>query len=164
MLEGIFEIVSPLSLVMHLINLIILYIVFKIFLYKPVAKYMKQRSERIAAERAQLDADKAEVASVRERSNDIIKQARADAEDQVAQMLVQADIDAKAIRSQAEKQAGEILDNARAEAELEKKRQLDALHEQVLSLSVQLASRILEREVKPEDHQKLMEEFLAEVK
>lgn len=163
-MEGIFEIVSPLSLVMHLINLIILYIVFKIFLYKPVAKFMKQRAERIAAERAQLDADKAEVASVRERSNDIIKQARADAEDQVAQMLVQADIDAKAIRSQAEKQAGEILDNARAEAELEKKRQLDALHEQVLSLSVQLASRILEREVKPEDHQKLMEEFLAEVK
>ena len=163
-MEGIFEIVSPLSLVMHLVNLIILYIVFKIFLYKPVAKFMKQRTERIAAERAQLDADKAEVASVRERSNDIIKQARADAEDQVAQMLVQADIDAKAIRSQAEKQAGEILDNARAEAELEKKRQLDALHEQVLSLSVQLASRILEREVKPEDHQKLMEEFLAEVK
>ena len=163
-MEGIFEIVSPLSLVMHLINLIILYIVFKIFLYKPVAKFMKQRAERIAAERAQLDADKAEVASVRERSNDIIKQARADAEDQVAQMLVQADNDAKAIRSQAEKQAGEILDNARAEAELEKKRQLDALHEQVLSLSVQLASRILEREVKPEDHQKLMEEFLAEVK
>ena len=163
-MEGIFEIVSPLSLVMHLVNLIILYIVFKIFLYKPVAKFMKQRAERIAAERAQLDADKAEVASVRERSNDIIKQARADAEDQVAQMLVQADIDAKAIRSQAEKQAGEILDNARAEAELEKKRQLDALHEQVLSLSVQLASRILEREVKPEDHQKLMEEFLAEVK
>lgn len=163
-MEGIFEIVSPLSLVMHLINLIILYIVFKIFLYKPVAKFMKQRAERIAAERAQLDADKAEVASVRERSNDIIKQARADAEDQVAQMLVQADIDAKAIRSQAEKQAGEILDNARAEAELEKKRQLDALHEQVLALSVQLASRILEREVKPEDHQKLMEEFLAEVK
>lgn len=163
-MEGIFEIVSPLSLVMHLVNLIILYIVFKIFLYKPVAKFMKQRAERIAAERAQLDADKAEVASVRERSNDIIKQARADAEDQVAQMLVQADNDAKAIRSQAEKQAGEILDNARAEAELEKKRQLDALHEQVLSLSVQLASRILEREVKPEDHQKLMEEFLAEVK
>ena len=163
-MEGIFEIVSPLSLVMHLVNLIILYIVFNIFLYTPVAKFMKQRAERIAAERAQLDADKAEVASVRERSNDIIKQARADAEDQVAQMLVQADIDAKAIRSQAEKQAGEILDNARAEAELEKKRQLDALHEQVLSLSVQLASRILEREVKPEDHQKLMEEFLAEVK
>ena len=163
-MEGIFEIVSPLSLVMHLVNLIILYIVFKIFLYKPVAKFMKQRAERIAAERAQLDADKAEVASVRERSNDIIKQARADAEDQVAQMLVQADIDAKAIRSQAEKQAGEILDNARAEAEQEKKRQLDALHEQVMALSVQLASRILEREIKPEDHQKLMEEFLAEVK
>ena len=33
-----------------------------------------------------------------------------------------------------------------------------------MALSVQLASRILEREIKPEDHQKLMEEFLAEVK
>ena len=163
-MEGIFEIVSPLRLVLHLVNLIILYIAFRIFLYKPVAKFMKQRRERIAAEREQLDKDKAEVATIRAQGDEILKQARADAEDQVAQMLVQADNDAKAIRSAAEKQAGEILDNARAEAEQEKKRQLDALHEQVMALSVQLASRILEREIKPEDHQKLMEEFLAEVK
>ena len=46
----------------------------------------------------------------------------------------------------------------------EKRRQLEAMHDQVMELSVALASRILEREIKPEDHQKLMEEFLSEVK
>ena len=163
-MEAIFEIVSPLSLVMHLVNLVILYIVFKIFLYKPVAKFLKQRQERIAAEREQLDSDKKEVAAIRAQSDEILVKARADAEDQVARIMAKADEDAQAIRAKAEQQAGEILENARAQAEQEKKRQLDALHDQVMALSVQLAGRILEREIKPEDHQKLMEDFLAEVK
>ena len=33
-----------------------------------------------------------------------------------------------------------------------------------MELSVALAGRILEREITPKDHQKLMEEFLSEVK
>ena len=62
------------------------------------------------------------------------------------------------------KQAKEILENARQEAEEEKKRQKDAIRDQVMELSVALAGRILEREINPKDHQKLMEEFLSEVK
>lgn len=67
-------------------------------------------------------------------------------------------------REEAQKQAGVIIENAKQEAQEEKRRQLEAMHDQVMELSVALASRILEREIKPEDHQKLMEEFLSEVK
>ena len=78
--------------------------------------------------------------------------------------MAQADKDAKSIREKAQEQAGVILENAKQEAQEEKRRQLEAMHDQVMELSVALASRILEREIKPEDHQKLMEEFLSEVK
>lgn len=78
--------------------------------------------------------------------------------------MAQADKDAKSIREEAQKQAGVIIENAKQEAQEEKRRQLEAMHDQVMELSVALASRILEREIKPEDHQKLMEEFLSEVK
>ena len=163
-MEGLSAIINPVSLLMHLVNIVILYIVFRLLLYKPVAKFMKSRQERFAKEREELDAEKAEADAIRAQGDEILHKARSDAETQVAQIMAQADKDAKSIREEAQKQAGVIIENAEQEAQEEKRRQLEAMHDQVMELSVALASRILEREIKPEDHQKLMEEFLSEVK
>ena len=154
-MEGLSAIINPVSLLMHLVNIVILY---RLLLYKPVAKFMKSRQERFAKEREELDAEKAEADAIRAQGDEILHKARSDAETQVAQIMAQADKDAKSIR------AGVIIENAKQEAQEEKRRQLEAMHDQVMELSVALASRILEREIKPEDHQKLMEEFLSEVK
>ena len=161
-MEGLSAIINPVSLLLHLVNIVILYIVFRLLLYKPVAKFMKSRQERFAKEREELDAEKAEADAIRAQGDEILH--KADAETQVAQIMAQADKDAKSIREEAQKQAGVIIENAKQEAQEEKRRQLEAMHDQVMELSVALASRILEREIKPEDHQKLMEEFLSEVK
>ena len=163
-MEGLSAIINPVSLLMHLVNIVILYIVFRLLLYKPVAKFMKSRQERFAKEREELDAEKAEADAIRAQGDEILHKARSDAETQVAQIMAQADKDAKSIREEAQKQAGVIIENAKQEAQEEKRRQLEAMHDQVMELSIALASRILEREIKPEDHQKLMEEFLSEVK
>ena len=163
-MEGLSAIINPVSLLMHLVNIVILYIVFRLLLYKPVAKFMKSRQERFAKEREELDAEKAEADAIRAQGDEILHKARSDAETQVAQIMAQADKDAKSIREEAQKQAGVIIENGTQEAQEEKRRQLEAMHDQVMELSVALASRILEREIKPEDHQKLMEEFLSEVK
>ena len=163
-MEGLSAIINPVSLLMHLVNIVILYIVFRLLLYKPVAKFMKSRQERFAEEREELDAEKAQADAIRAQGDEILHKARSDAETQVAQIMAQADKDAKSIREEAQKQAGVIIENAKQEAQEEKRRQLEAMHDQVMELSVALASRILEREIKPEDHQKLMEEFLSEVK
>ena len=163
-MEGLSAIINPVSLLMHLVNIVILYIVFRLLLYKPVAKFMKSRQERFAKEREELDAEKAEADAIRAQGDEILHKARSDAETQVAQIMAQADKDAKSIREEAQKQAGVIIENAKQEAQEEKRRQLEAMHDQVMELSVALASRILEREIKPEDHQKLMEEFLSEMK
>ncbi len=93
-----------------------------------------------------------------------MRQARLDAEGQVAQIMAQADKDAQSIREEASRQAEVIIETAKQSAKEEKRRLMDSMHDQVMELSVALASRILEREIKPEDHQKLMEEFLSEVK
>ena len=50
--------------------------------------------------------------------------------------MAQADKDAKSIREEAQKQAGVIIENAKQEAQEEKRRQLEAMHDQVMELSV----------------------------
>lgn len=163
-MSGLLEIINPISLIMHLVNLVILYVLFKIFLYKPLTKFMKKRTERFEQERGQINEDRAQVDALMAQGDGILHAARSDADAQVAQIMTQAQMDAQSIRQEAAKQAEVIIETAKQTALDEKKRQLDSLHDQVMELSVALASRILGREIKPEDHQKLMEEFLTEVK
>ena len=125
-MEGLSAIINPVSLLMHLVNIVILYIVFRLLLYKPVAKFMKSRQERFAKEREELDAEKAEADAIRAQGDEILHKARSDAETQVAQIMAQADKDAKSIREEAQKQAGVIIENAKQEAQEEKRRQLEA--------------------------------------
>ena len=93
-MEGLSAIINPVSLLMHLVNIVILYIVFRLLLYKPVAKFMKSRQERFAKEREELDAEKAEADAIRAQGDEILHKARSDAETQVAQIMAQADKDA----------------------------------------------------------------------
>lgn len=128
-MEGLSAIINPVSLLMHLVNIVILYIVFRLLLYKPVAKFMKSRQERFAKEREELDAEKAEADAIRAQGDEILHKARSDAETQVAQIMAAADKDAKSIREEAQKQAGVIIENAKQEAQEEKRRQLEAMHD-----------------------------------
>lgn len=86
-MEGLSAIINPVSLLMHLVNIVILYIVFRLLLYKPVAKFMKSRQERFAKEREELDAEKAEADAIRAQGDEILHKARSDAETQVAQIM-----------------------------------------------------------------------------
>lgn len=105
-----------------------------------------------------------EVDALKAKGDGILDDARTQAEGQPRRSWRRRIRTPRPSAPRAQEQAKEILENARQEAEEEKKRQKDAIRDQVMELSVALAGRILEREINPKDHQKLMEEFLSEVK
>ena len=58
----------------------------------------------------------------------------------------------------------QILNNAQKQSEAMHDQALQQAQKELTTLSVQIAGRVLEREVKPEDHARMVEEFLSEVK
>lgn len=132
--------------------------------WPPIVKALDERSKRIADGLAAADKAKADLAAAEKRVEAEIKQARASAaevrasgEKQAAQMVEEARAEATRIVTEARKAA-------EAEAELAAQRAKDQLREQVATLAVAGAERILRREIDANRHAELLSGLKAELR
>jgi F-type H+-transporting ATPase subunit b len=88
----------------------------------------------------------------RTRANEIVEQARSDAERVREQKVREAEEEAQAIRQR-----------ARDDAEAERSRLVQQLRTQVAALSVDLAGRIVHRELDEERHRTLVDEYIDQL-
>ncbi len=129
----------------------------------PAVKNMERaREERIrndleAAERAHAEADaektqyERQIADARNEGGRIIEEARQSAESVRADLIARAEQEAREIRERAQADIG----NQRAQA-------LASLRDEVAQLSIDLASRIVERNLDNETNRQLVESFMEQ--
>ena len=67
------------------------------------------------------------------------------------------------IEGEARERAQEIRKQAEADALLEKKKAEDDIRKEIADVSAQLTEKLLEREIRPEDHRELIDSFLQEL-
>jgi F-type H+-transporting ATPase subunit b len=113
---------------------------------------MEEADSKLAeAERAKVDFE-ANIADARGEANRIVEQAKQDAE------ALRADIIARA-----EDEAAQLLEKARTDVAGERERLLQELRAQVGIMSVELASRIVERELDVTTHQALVDDYIQDL-
>lgn len=151
------------SIVISLCNLIILFLIIRHFLFKPVNKVLDERQSAIDTDysnaKTALDNAKktenewnAKIAEADKRADGIIKEA-AEAADRRGDEIV----------AEAKKQADSIVDRARNEMELEKRKSEEAIKKQIADVSVAVAGKLLNREISEEDHHKIIDSFIDEI-
>jgi len=151
------------TLVFNLINFAILLYLLKRILFKPALAYLDRRREMIAGRmKSAIEGEKraeelvakreAELASARERSERIVDEARARA----AEMIAEA-------KEKAREEAERIVAEARVRSEQERDRMIAELKGAYADIAVLAAERVLDREVKIEDHRRLLDRLLSEI-
>lgn len=149
------------DIVRHILNIAVLYLIVRTLLYKPVRKFMLAREEGIANQIEQARQTVREADAL----HDEYKHSMANAEQETRILLqkstTQADVAFHEIIEKAEKQAADILENAQAQAEQHKKDTMREMKQEVSDMAVEIASRILEREVSQADNQRIIDEFFA---
>ena len=160
-----FEIISVnlWQILISLANLLLIYIILKKLLWKPVKKVMDQRQAMVddqfaAAEAAEEEAnrDKAEWAA-----RLATAAAEADARIQAADETARRHGDR--IVAGARDKAPGILRQAETEAALERQKAEAGIKQEIAAVGTQLAEKMLEREINPEDHRQMIESFLDEM-
>ena len=160
-MEGMF---NPLSILLHVVNAAILIFALYKLLYKHVRRYMNRRSEGVAKELQDVTDAQDQLKRDREQAQLEIEDAHKQAAEIVANSAKQAQDQAQRILDEAHNDAELTLKQAKTEADFMRRNARDEMRDEVASLSVQLAERILQREVRQDDHAKLVEEFLKKVK
>ena len=136
--------IYPLDIVLHIVNIAVLYILLRMLLFKPVRRFMQQREQRIQAQMEEaLEAQRRAEAIQAEYNGKL-----AEAEEACRQMLDegrrQHALESQQMITEAEAKAREILVQAREEAESQKAKVLDSAKGELTDLAVSLAGRILQ--------------------
>ncbi len=121
----------------------------------------RQEAERSRLEAAEQERAEAEDLATRYRER------LAGAKDEAARIVDEARQAAEKVRaetvSRAQQEADDIITRARAEAETEAQRALDAARSQVANLSIDLAAKVVERNLDRETQLGLVNSYLAEL-
>lgn len=151
------------SILISLVNLALLTWVIRRFLYKPVMKVVEGR-------RAAIDGDYARAKEAREQAEQdqqryaaAMAGARQTADQLIAEASRTAEHRGSEIVGEARERANEIRRQAEADAALERKKAEDDMRREIADVSTRLTGKLLEREIRPEDHQALIDSFLREI-
>ena len=139
-----------------LINLIIFFVLMKLFLFKPIKKTLDKRKELIegqfkAAEDKEKKADELQAEYQSQLSG---------VEDEKKQILAEARNNAKAEYDKIV--ATKIKTDAKKASELESEKARLAVKQQIAELAMQTATKVVEKEVSAETDKMLYDEFLNE--
>ncbi|WP_404455848.1 F0F1 ATP synthase subunit B [Virgibacillus necropolis] len=151
------------DMLVQLFCFIILLALLKKFAWGPIMGMMQKREEYVSNEIELAEQNRAEAERASKEAAEQLRQTKEE-----AQKIVE---DAKHIGV---KQEQEIIESARKEADRikvsaqeeirnEKERAIQALQDKVASLSVLIASKVIEKEISAEDQEKLINEYIQEV-
>lgn len=151
------------QILISLANLIIIFLILKKFLWKPVSKVMKDRQDMVdkqfadaEAAQQQAEADKAAWAKKLATADEEAAARIAAADDTARRHSDRVIVDARV-------KADGIIRQAEQAAELERKKAEDDIKQEIASVGAVLAEKMLEREMNPADHEKMIQSFLDEM-
>ncbi len=142
--------------------LVLLFFVSK-FALKPLMGIMEAREKQIndQIDSAEQKSKEAEAFVAEQRKE--LEKARVEAQNIIEQAKKMSEQQGQDIIEQAREHAERVKDSALAEIQREKEQAVTALREQVASLSVLIATKVIEKELDEQEQEKLIAEYLKEV-
>lgn len=146
-----------------LLNLVILFLIIKKVLYKPVRKMLAERQEHIAEQYHNAE----EAQRLAEESKEEYSKKLAAADSECNSLLQEAEANSQRLSSEiisdARDKAEVILRSADTEIELERKKAMQQLKYNAAGLSVELAEKLLARKMTEGDQTELINSFIEEL-
>lgn len=142
-------------------NVILLFVLLKIFLFKPIGKMIDDRTQSIQkdiddAERAKKEAEElkaqyeSSVSEAKEEASRILREAHDEAETERENIIRRSHEEAENIISA----AGESIEN-------ERKRVIRQAHAEIADLAIEAASKVIGENLDDEKNRRLVDEFLT---
>ena len=149
-------------LVVFVANFIVLLVMLRLFLYKPVMKVLDERAKRAREAIELAEATKKEYEQAKGEVQKQIEKGRQEAQAIITQAMQVGERLKGESREEAAKQAQVIVDRARSELEAERDKLVGDLRREFVDISIAAAEKVIKETLDKEKHRKLIEETLQE--
>lgn len=151
------------NLLFSVINILILYLGCKKFLFKPVNAIIAKRQEEIDAGFAEADRAKAEAEEIRSKQDAIIAAANEESHRIVSEAKTKAKAERNRIIERAKEDADRVMAQAQLEIEADRKRTMKAMEHQIADLVMTATEKIVGEKRDAAKDMAMYDKFLAEV-
>ena len=155
--------INPATIVFTLINLLIIFLIFRFLLYKPVCKMLDKRKEMAASEIDEARKAKEAAQNAEEEYTARLADAKAEASEIMKQATLRAQKREEEIVGEANKKAAEIRTKAEESIERDKQRALNEIKNEISEIVVMAAGKVVEKEISASDNEEIISKFLEEV-
>ncbi|MGJ9458195.1 F0F1 ATP synthase subunit B [Oceanobacillus sp. CF4.6] len=151
------------DMLVQLFFFLVLLMLLKKFAWGPLMDKMQEREDYVAgeiesAEKSRLEAEKASTDAATQ-----LNQVKQDAQKMIEDAKTAGIKQEQDIVESARKEADRIIQAAQADIQNEKEQALQALQDKVASLSVLIASKVIEKEISEKDQEQLINDYIKEV-
>ncbi len=155
--------IDPVTMIATLINTLILFLVLKHFLFKPVNKILDERKQNVEETYRQADEKLTEAARLESEYTEKLANAKAESAEIVKNATKRAQTRSDEIIAEAKNEASSIIVKANADIEKEKKRAVNQIKDEISDIALAVAEKVVEKEIDPKAHEKLIENFISEL-
>ena len=142
------------------INLLVLYFILKKLLFKPVKNMIDSRQKEIDDMYSDAECAKTSANEMKAEYEEKIASADAESEEILRRAVRRAELREEEILKEADKKAARVMERAEEQIELEKKRAINDVKDEVSSIALGIAEAVIERDIDNNDHDSLIDEFI----
>ncbi len=144
-------------------NLMIQLVIFKKLLLNPVKKVIAERKAKADSQIADAEKLRTEAEAMKAEYEQNLQNARNEANQIVASAQKTAAARSEELLGEARAQAAALKQKAEADIAQERKKAVNEVKDEIGGMAMEIASKVVEREIKEADHQDLIDEFIKNV-
>ena len=144
-------------------NLMIQLVIFKKLLLNPVKKVIAERKAKADNQIADAEKLRTEAEAMKAEYEQNLQNARTEANQIVATAQKTATARSEEIVGEARAQAAALKQKAEADIAQERKKAVNEVKDEIGGIAMEIASKVVKREIREEDHRDLIDEFIKNV-
>ena len=144
-------------------NLMIQLVIFKKFLLKPIKQVIADRKAKADSEIADAQKLRTEAEAMKAEYEQNLQNARTEANQIVSAAQKTATARSEEIVGEARAQAAALKQKAEADIAQERKKAVNEVKDEIGGIAMEIASKVVEREISEKDQKDLIDEFIKNV-
>lgn len=145
------------------LSMLVLFTALSYLLFNPVRDMLEKRRQRVVDDQETAKREKAEAIAFKEEYDLKLKQVEKEAEAILSEARKKAKQNEMKIVAEAKEEAARIMARANAEIELEKKRALDDMKQEMISIAAMMAEKVVAASIDTNVQESLIDETLKEM-
>lgn len=155
--------IVPWTFIAQICNLFLQVYLIKRFLFKPINNILAKRKEMADAQIQDAVKAREEAEAMKSQYEQDMIQAKNKANEIVVSAQRTASAQSEELLREASRQAAAMKNKAEADIEQEKRKAVNEIKDEIGGMAMEIAGKVIEREISEEDHAKLIDDFIANV-